>query len=45
MFDTEKKAEQWLDSNNNNAEYTTYIDIYNDKWEKVDSITYTEGTC
>ena len=42
-FDSEKEAATWLDSNNNNLDCPTFIDVYDDKWVKVGSITHTEG--
>lgn len=42
MFHTEKDAKDWLDSINNNAEYRTVIDMYDDKWNLVDGYIYTE---
>ena len=42
-FKTTSAAEQWLDSVNANLEHLTYIDEYNDKWEKVGSYIYTQG--
>ena len=41
-FDTVKEAEQWLDSINNNLQYTTFITEYNNKWERVGGFVYTE---
>ena len=42
MFGDEKSAQDWLDSRNNNLEYRTTIDWYddNDKW--IDGYVYTE---
>ena len=42
-FDTQKDAESWLDSQNNNAEHTTVVTIYDDNWEIVRSYIYTKG--
>ena len=42
-FKSKKEAEDWLNSQNNNYEYTTVITVYNDKWEEVDSYIYTMG--
>ena len=42
-FNTIAEAERWLDENNNNMEFTTIIDEYNDKWEKVDGFFYTRA--
>jgi len=42
-FNTVMEAERWLDEHNNNGEYTTIIDEYNDKWEKIDGFFYTEA--
>lgn len=41
--DTIKEAEEWLDSRNNNAEYTTVIDWYDDNNNLVDGIMHTIG--
>lgn len=42
MFRTIPDAEQWLDMMNPNKEKTTYIDEYNESWEKVGSFIYTK---
>ena len=42
-FDTEKEAQSWLDSQNNNAEHTTVITTYDDNWKEVESYVYTQG--
>ena len=43
MFNTSSAAEQWLDENNNNLEHLTYIEEFDDNWEKVGSYIYTQG--
>lgn len=43
VFPTVSKAEQWLDSQNNNIEYTTTIAELNDNGEIVDWFYYTEA--
>ena len=40
-FDDETSAQGWLDSRNNNGEYRTMIDIYDNR-EYVDGYFYTE---
>lgn len=40
-FRTQKEAESWLDSQNNNLEHTSIITVYNDNWEEIDSYVYT----
>lgn len=42
-FNSQKEAESWLDSQNNNAEHTTVVTIYDDNWKEVDSYVYTQG--
>lgn len=41
FFDEETEAQKWLDSQNNNAEYKTTIDTYDDNWNYIDGYTYT----
>lgn len=43
MFKSISKAEEWLDSNNNNLEHTTLIEEYDDNWNKIGGFVYTEG--
>ena len=43
MFNSQKEAESWLDSQNNNAEHTTVVTIYDDNWKEVDSYVHTQG--
>ena len=42
-FPTVKKAEEWLDSLNNNWERTTMIDEIDDKGKVVDGFIYTRA--
>ena len=42
-FDSEDKAKEWLDSQNNNAERTTTITIYDDNWKEIGSYIHTQG--
>ena len=42
LHKTIASAEHWLDSENNNLEYRTVIDAYNDDWQRQGSIVYTE---
>lgn len=41
-FDTEKQAQEWLDSYNNNEDYMTVIDFV-ENGKIVDGYIYTEG--
>ena len=41
MFNTVLAAEQWLDTQNNNLECDTFIDEYDDNWQKKDGFFYT----
>lgn len=43
MFTSIAKAEQWLDENNNNLEYTAIIEEFDDNWQKVGGFVYTEA--
>lgn len=43
MFTDLEGAREWLDSVNNNLQYTTYIDIYDEKWKKMGSIPHTKA--
>lgn len=42
FFQRITEAERWLDSNNNNLEYATYIEEFNDDWQKTDGFMYTQ---
>ena len=42
-FKTEKEAISWLDSQNNNAEHTTIVTVYDDDWKEIDSYIHTQG--
>lgn len=42
-FDSIKEAKDWLDSKNNNLEYTTKISEVDDGWRVVDWFYYTKG--
>ena len=42
VFSTMAAAEQWLDSENNNAQYSTMIEMYNEAGRKIDGFFYTE---
>lgn len=42
-FDEKKDAEQWLDSQNNNAEYATYIQEVDKNWKVVNTYCHTEA--
>lgn len=42
-FDDENKAKEWLDQQNNNAERTTTITIYDDNWKEIGSYIHTQG--
>ena len=44
LFSDEMLARQWLDENNNNADYHTYIEKFDDDWNRIDEYTYTEGS-
>ena len=41
-FDDEPAAQAWLDSRNNNLEYRTMIDWYDDNGKWIDGYIYTE---
>jgi hypothetical protein len=41
-FDDENSAQTWLDSRNNNLEFRTSIDIYDDDGKFIDGYIYTE---
>ena len=41
VFNTLFEAEEWLDSMNNNLEYTTMIDIIDEDGHKKDGFFYT----
>lgn len=41
-FDTEEEAWEWLDSQNNNADWMTVVDIY-ENGKCTDGYVYTEG--
>ena len=43
MFKSISKAEEWLDQNNNNLEHTTLIEEYDDNWNKIGGVVYTEA--
>ena len=43
LFKSITEAEQWLDSKNNNMQYTTLIEEFNERWEKVSGFFYTEA--
>ena len=43
VFPTVGDAEQWLDSQNNNAEYTTIIDELDENGKVVDGFFYTRA--
>lgn len=43
MFSSMSAAERWLDENNNNMEHLTFIEEYDDNWNKVSSFVYTES--
>ena len=43
VFLTVGDAEQWLDSQNNNAEYTTIIDELDENGKVVDGFFYTRA--
>lgn len=43
VFLTVGDAEQWLDSQNNNAEYTTIIDELDENGNVVDGFFYTRA--
>ena len=40
-FDDQISAEEWLDSRNNNAEYKTVIDFYDEEGNFIDGFIYT----
>lgn len=42
MFNTVGSAEQWIDSNNNNHDYTSYIQEIDNLGNVVDWFYYTE---
>ena len=42
-FNTEKQAQDWLDSQNNNLNYKTIITKYDKNWKEIESIEYTKG--
>lgn len=41
-FNSIFEAERWLDENNKNMEHLTYIEEYDDSWNKIGSFVYTE---
>ena len=41
-FNTLAAAEQWLDTQNNNYEYTTMIETFDAAGHKIDGFFYTE---
>jgi len=43
IFDTQEKAEDWLDSQNNNLEHTTIVTVYDDQWHVIKSYEYTSS--
>lgn len=42
MFDDEASAQDWLDLRNNNLEFRTSINMYDDQGKFVDGYIYTE---
>ena len=42
FFNTIQEAAEWLDSRNNNLEYTTMIDTVDDAGRKIDGFFYTK---
>lgn len=42
VFGTMAAAERWLDSENNNPQYSTVIETYNEAGQKIDGFFYTE---
>lgn len=40
-FTTIQQAAEWLDSENNNGEYTTMIETFDEKGRKEDGFFYT----
>ena len=42
-FNNVNAAKEWLDSQNNNNDCKTVIDHYDEDWNLLDSMTYTEG--
>lgn len=42
VFGTMAAAERWLDSENNNPQYSTVIETYNEAGRKIDGFFYTE---
>jgi len=44
-FDTQKEAEQWLDSQNNNNQHTAIVTIYDNSegWIMKDWYVYNQG--
>lgn len=42
-FNTEKEAQDWLDSRNNNEDYMTVIELVDDDGKFLDGYIYTEG--
>lgn len=43
LFTSTDAANAWLDENNNNGEYLSYIEEFDDNWNKIKSYVYTEG--
>lgn len=41
-FNTMTAAEQWLDENNNKLEHLTTIETFDENWQKIDGLIYTE---
>ncbi len=42
MFNSQAAALRWLDEQNINMEYTTYVEEYDNNWNKVGSFIYTQ---
>lgn len=42
-FQTCAEAMRWLDAQNNNHECTTYIEEYDENWQKKGGFIYTEA--
>ena len=41
-FQSTQQAAEWIDSENNNHEFTSMIETYDDKGQKKDGFFYTE---
>ena len=43
LFQTEAAAKKWLDENNVDSKYLTYIEEFDEDWNKISGYIYTKG--